>query len=174
MASESPARTGNAVAAAEAALSRARGKTQEGQVESKDRAASSVRYEQEIAAHGKRINFERRVLLMALLAGVPGTVISVALLWWGDYSAKVLWTLLMLILCWWLGFVFALQRRIVQPLQTLSNLLAALHEGDYSIRARGATRGDALGDVLAEVNDFGALLREQRLGAMEATALLRT
>jgi len=174
MASESPARTDTAIAAAEAALRSARRETHEAPVEKKKRNPSSVRHEHEIAWQGKRINFERRVLLMALMAGVPGTVISVALLWWGDYSAKVQWTLLMFIVCWWLGFVFALQRRVVQPLQTLSNLLAALHEGDYSIRARGATRGDALGDVLAEVNDFGVLLREQRLGAMEATALLRT
>ncbi|HEY7529239.1 MAG TPA: ATP-binding protein [Gemmatimonadota bacterium] len=57
-------------------------------------------------------------------------------------------------------------------MQTVSNLLAALREGDYSIRARGAGHGDALGEVLAEVNVLGQTLREQRLGALEATALL--
>jgi two-component system, NtrC family, nitrogen regulation sensor histidine kinase NtrY len=60
------------------------------------------------------------------------------------------------------------------PLQTLSNLLAALREGDFSIRARGASRDDALGDVLLEVNALGEILQTQRLGALEATALLRT
>ena len=38
------------------------------------------------------------------------------------------------------------------PLRTLSNLLAALREGDFSIRARGANRDDVLGEVLREVN----------------------
>jgi nitrogen fixation/metabolism regulation signal transduction histidine kinase len=63
---------------------------------------------------------------------------------------------------------------VIRPLQTLSNILAALHEGDYSIRARRATSGDALGDVLLEANQLGKVLRQQRLGALEATALLRT
>jgi nitrogen fixation/metabolism regulation signal transduction histidine kinase len=58
-------------------------------------------------------------------------------------------------------------------LRTLSNLLAALREGDFSIRARGASHEDALGEVLREVNALGETLRQQRLGALEATALLR-
>jgi two-component system, NtrC family, nitrogen regulation sensor histidine kinase NtrY len=62
----------------------------------------------------------------------------------------------------------------VRPLQTMSNLLAALREGDYSIRARGARADDALGEVLLEINQLGETLRVQRLGAFEATALLRT
>src|SRR5262249_30843276 len=60
------------------------------------------------------------------------------------------------------------------PLQTMTNLLAALREGDYSIRARGARENDALGEVLLEINLLGETLRVQRLGAFEATALLRT
>ena len=53
------------------------------------------------------------------------------------------------------------------PLQTLSNLLAALREGDYSIRARGASREEALGQVMMEANALGETLRSQRLGALE-------
>jgi nitrogen fixation/metabolism regulation signal transduction histidine kinase len=66
------------------------------------------------------------------------------------------------------------RNKVVFPLQTLSNLLAALREGDYSLRARGANPYDALGEIMIEVNALGETLREQRLGAMEATALLRT
>ncbi len=73
----------------------------------------------------------------------------------------------------WLSFAFTAQSRVVFPLRTLSNLLAALREGDFSIRARGANEGDALGEVLREVNALGETLRQQRLGALEATALLR-
>src|SRR6202034_575956 len=65
------------------------------------------------------------------------------------------------------------QSRVVFPLRTLSTLLAALREGDFSIRARGANSEDALGEVLREVNALGETLRQQRLGALEATALLR-
>src|SRR6185295_19890131 len=71
-------------------------------------------------------------------------------------------------------FAFAVRRRVVFTLQTFSNLLAALREGDYSIRGRQASPHDALGEVMTEVNALGETLREQRLGALEATTLLRT
>ena len=71
------------------------------------------------------------------------------------------------------GFAFALRERVVLPLQTLSNLLAALGEGDFSIRARGARGGDPLGEVMIEVNTLVETLRHQRLDALEATTLLR-
>jgi len=62
----------------------------------------------------------------------------------------------------------------VFSLQTLSNLLAAMREEDFSIRARGARPDDAMGEVMIEVNALSSMLRAQRLGAMEATGLLRT
>jgi nitrogen fixation/metabolism regulation signal transduction histidine kinase len=111
---------------------------------------------------------------MALMAGLPGALVAFVLLWIGDYSAKVQWTLGLFVFALWWGFAFALRERVVVPLQTLSNLLAALREGDYSIRARGARVGDPLGEVQLEVNTLGETLREQRLGALEATTLLRT
>jgi nitrogen fixation/metabolism regulation signal transduction histidine kinase len=111
---------------------------------------------------------------MALMAGLPGVLISLYLLWKGDYAAKEQWTLTVLIIGFWLGFAFALRERVVFPLQTLSNLLSALWEGDYSIRARGASTIDALGEVLREVNVLGETLRAQRLREMDATNLLRT
>ena len=117
---------------------------------------------------------ERRVLQLALLAGLPGIVVSLALLWRDNYSAKVQWTLGLVVLGSWLITAFVLRERVVRPLQTLSNMLAALREGDYSIRARGAEREDALGLAYLEANLLGETLRTQRLGAMEATALLRT
>ena len=117
---------------------------------------------------------ERRVFQLALLAGLPGIVVSLTLLWRDDHSAKVQWTLGLFVVGSWLIIAYVLRERIVRPLQTLSNMLAALREGDYSIRARGAERDDALGLAYLEANLLGETLRTQRLGAMEATALLRT
>jgi nitrogen fixation/metabolism regulation signal transduction histidine kinase len=124
--------------------------------------------------HGTRLKFERRVTLLALAAGFPGVALCGFLLWYNGYSAQVQWTIDLLLVLLWLGISFNLKQRIVRPLQTLSNILAAIREGDYSIRGRRAASGDALGEVMLEVNDLGQTLREQRLGAMEATALLRT
>jgi len=117
---------------------------------------------------------EGRIYRLALLAGLPAVVVSLALLWGGDHSTKVRWTLAVIILGAWLGVALALREQVARPLQTLSNLLAAVREGDFSIRARGARRDDSLGEALKELNALGGTLREQRLGALEASSLLRT
>jgi nitrogen fixation/metabolism regulation signal transduction histidine kinase len=121
-----------------------------------------------------RYTFETRVWWLAFLTGLPGASVGLFLLWTQGFTPKVEWTFTLLIVCFWLGFAFTLRERVVRPLQTLSNLLAALLEGDYSIRSRGAATDDALGLAMLEVNALGETLREQRMGALEATALLRT
>src|SRR5437667_2063070 len=115
---------------------------------------------------------DRRVLLLALAAGFPAVVVALLVLWSGGFQSRVVWTLGVIIVLCWLGFAFAVQERVIRPLQTLSNMLAALREGDFSIRARGAGIDDALGLALLEVNLLADTLRTQRLGAVEATALL--
>lgn len=122
----------------------------------------------------RRIRFESRILLMALLTGLPGGLVALAFLWAGDHTSKVRWTLTLFILAFWLGLAFSLRHRVVFPLQTLSNLVAALREGDYSIRARGARRGDSMGELMIEMNSLTEMLRGERLHALEATTLLRT
>lgn len=121
----------------------------------------------------KPLLYERRILFLALSAGLGSTLVAMILLWTGPYSSKLQWTLTVVMIITWLSFAFTAQSRVVFPLRTLSNLLAALREGDFSIRARGANVEDALGEVLREVNALGETLRQQRLGALEATALLR-
>jgi two-component system nitrogen regulation sensor histidine kinase NtrY len=120
-----------------------------------------------------RLSHDRRILLMAFASAAPGAVISLIFLWTGSFEPKVQWTLSVLIVTVCLGFALALRERVVLPLQTLSNLLAALGEGDFSIRARGARGGDPLGEVMIEVNALVETLRHQRLDALEATTLLR-
>lgn len=120
------------------------------------------------------LRHEHRILLLALIAGLPGSLVALIILWFGDYTPKVQWTLTVLIAGVWFGFSLATEGWVVRPLQTLSNLLSALREGDYSIRARGDRTDDALGEVITEVNMLGEVLRQQRLGAVEATLLLRT
>jgi nitrogen fixation/metabolism regulation signal transduction histidine kinase len=120
------------------------------------------------------LSYEGRVVLLALLAGLPGSACALIILWTGDYAVRTEWTLTILIVCAWLGFSMAVRERVVFPLQTLANLLGALREGDFSVRGRSPRPDDALGEVMREVNTLGSTLREQRLGAMEATTLLRT
>jgi nitrogen fixation/metabolism regulation signal transduction histidine kinase len=117
-------------------------------------------------------SFESRILLWALATGLPGILGTLILLWSDDHRAGLRWTVTALLLLFWWGIALTLRDRVVRPLQTLSNLLNALREGDFSLRARQTPEVDALGEVMHEINALGDILREQRLGVVEATALL--
>ena len=125
-----------------------------------------------------RIGYEGRIVLLSLLAGLPGSLVALWLLWSSPLGeplpTRVQATLTVVIAGCWLGLAMAVRERVVFPLQTLSNLLGALREGDFSVRGRSPRPDDALGEVMREVNTLGSTLREQRLGALEATTLLRT
>ncbi|KPJ93020.1 MAG: histidine kinase [Gemmatimonas sp. SG8_17] len=120
-----------------------------------------------------RLSYDVLILVLALLAGLPGSLVALLLLWIGEYAAKVQWTITILVGGTWIGCAVALRQRVVRSLQTLSNMLAALHEGDYSMRAHSRRADDSLGLAMLEANTLGETLRQQRLGALEASALLR-
>jgi len=120
----------------------------------------------------RRLSHENHILLLALGAGAASMLAAVILLWVGDHENGTRWTLTALLALLWIGFAFAVRSNVVRPLQTLSNMQAALREGDFSFRVRGGKSGDALGELMLEVNMLSEMLREQRLGAMEASALL--
>ena len=114
-----------------------------------------------------------RVFLLSLLAGLPAVLATLGLLAAGDYSAKITWTVGTVVIGVWLLVAAAVRERVLRPLQTASNLVAALREGDFSVRGRGAGLGDPLGELMLELNELSATLREQRLGSLEAGALLQ-
>lgn len=120
-----------------------------------------------------KLALDRRFILLAVVAGLPAVVAALAILWLGALDAHVKWAVSTAIVVMWLGCTYALRERIVHPLRTISNMLAALRQDDFSIRARGAEPADPLGAVLHELNLLADTLRNQRLGAQEATALLR-
>ena len=119
------------------------------------------------------MRIERQIMIRSLASGLAGIAIAMWFLWSGDYSIQTQITLTILVLLLWMGFAFSLKARVVYSLHTLSNLLEALREGDYSLRIRGASREDALSELVLEVNALTRSLQEQRFGAVEATALLR-
>src|SRR6266581_2398719 len=116
---------------------------------------------------------ERRVFWLALLGGFPAVALALGLLWFGDFTPRTQWTLTLLVAGVWLACAAIVREHVMRPLQTVSNVLAALRERDYTLRARGSNPEDALGLLLLELNSLGDDLRAQRLGALEATALLR-
>jgi len=119
-----------------------------------------------------RLGFDRRVLLLALATGLPASAIALWLLWTGDLPARLQWSLGILVVGSWIGFSVMLRQHVVRPLQTLSNLLSALREGDFSIRGRETGIDEALGLAMVEINQISEILQQHRRGAVEATALL--
>ncbi|HEY0138439.1 MAG TPA: ATP-binding protein [Nannocystis sp.] len=117
------------------------------------------------------------MLLLALAGGAPALLCALALLVTEAHSVKVRWTFGALATGMWLGCALIVYVRVVRSLHVVSGLLAALREEDFSMRGRITGHGpadDALSGVLREVNGLADILREQRLGAFEAGALLRT
>jgi two-component system nitrogen regulation sensor histidine kinase NtrY len=120
----------------------------------------------------RRLSFERRIRLWLAVLALP-TIVSAALFtyaWSSSFwtslgsaaGAAILWALTA-------SFFF---EQMIRPLQTLSNVVAALREDDFSFRARGARRGDSLGDLALEINALAATLQHQRSAARDALTLV--
>jgi two-component system nitrogen regulation sensor histidine kinase NtrY len=120
-----------------------------------------------------RLLYEHRISLYSLFVALPGMVVSGILIWLQPWSTESKLVLIFAELFIWWMLALALHGQTVRPLQTLAIVVAALREEDYSFRARGAITDDALGELSLEVNALADLLADQRIRAIEATALLR-
>jgi nitrogen fixation/metabolism regulation signal transduction histidine kinase len=121
----------------------------------------------------RRLRFQNRVLLLVLTTAAPAWVLATVLLVRLDATSGLRWTLFAFMNVLLLAGLVAVRRRVVRPLQSLANMLEALREGDYSLRARYADPEDAFGEVMVEVNTLSRTLYDQRLEALEAGVLLQ-
>jgi len=120
------------------------------------------------------LTHDRRVLLLTLATALPAVSIVIVLLWIGAYSTPIRVTIVATLIVSWILCALLVQDRVARPLQTIANLLSALREGDFSVRAREAPGDDPLSHVMFEINTLAETLRVQRLEVHEATALLRS
>lgn len=120
----------------------------------------------------RRLRFQNRLQLTALLCAVPAWLTaSIALYQW-DAAEPLRWIVFATITCTLLVGALLVRQRVVRPLQSLANMLEALREGDYSLRGRHADARDAMGEVMIEVNALSQMLHDQRLDTLEAGALV--
>ena len=119
------------------------------------------------------MRWETRLLLLALGGGLPSVIVASVLL--GRAMSDPSLRAIVLVALWlvWLVLAAIVVERAVRPMQTLSNMVGAIREGDTSLRARGADPEGALGLALWEVNALSESVRRQRLGAIAATAVLQ-
>lgn len=118
------------------------------------------------------LGHENHIFLLTLASGTLAVAVALVLLWLEPHDTKTRWTVTIGIGLVWLGFALAARGAVARPLQTLANMQAALREGDFSMRMRKGATQDSLSELVFEVNALSDAMRNQRLGAMEANALL--
>ena len=116
--------------------------------------------------------YDARILAAALLVVAPAAALCALLVVWRDVPDGLLLALGLVAALLTLGFAVRLRNRVIYPLYTLSNLLEALREGDFSLRGSRSRRGDPIGEVVWEINTLSQTLRDQRHRVEETSALL--
>jgi len=114
----------------------------------------------------------RRAWFFCFLLSLPTFLFAGILLWQQHVTTAPALLLLFCLLIYLLLIAASLVEGVMRPLQTLSNVVSSLREGDYSFRARGAGTPDAYGELAGEINALADLLQKQRVRSLEATALL--
>ena len=101
------------------------------------------------------------------------TLVAAIFIWHSELSGS--WRVMIIVVLFLLsiGSTAFVSSRSTYRLRTLSNLLAALREGDYSFRARRRSRTDPFDEVITELNLLANTLRRQRVDDLEATGLVR-
>ena len=120
----------------------------------------------------KRRRYQTRLLFDAMLVSAPGLAAFLVVV-----LVRGLGVLALLMLGMAAAAVSALlamraQRRAIRPLQTASNVVAAVRSGDTAQRSASPDPTDAFGNVLFEINALADMLRAQRLRGAETAALL--
>ena len=119
----------------------------------------------------RRRSAVRRAWLYCLLLTLPAEIFAAVLLYQKQITLAPALLLICCLLLYLVIVAAALVEGLIRPLQTLSNVVSSLREGDYSFRARGAGTKDAFGELASEVNALADLLQKQRVRSLEATAL---
>ncbi|HEV7922999.1 MAG TPA: ATP-binding protein [Thermoanaerobaculia bacterium] len=121
----------------------------------------------------RRLRFEARMVLTAVAAVVPMLTAALVLLYTSNASSKAVGTVLFFAALSLFIATYLLHERLVYPLRTLTNLISALREEDYTLRPRDLDTDDVLGEVMQELDALRQTIEERKLEAVEATALLR-
>ena len=124
-----------------------------------------------LGSTSRRTSYERRLKLWIAALGLPSLALAGYLLSIHTTALLAVGCLVVLCLLWLIAGAYFFEQ-LTRPLQTLSNVVAALREDDFSFRARGARRGDSLGDLALEINALAGMLQQQSSAARDALTLV--
>ena len=121
----------------------------------------------------QRIRFSKRIIRYALLMLLPPVLTTLTLLYFGDFKLKVWITAITFIAVVSAIFYRWLLTSVFRPLQSASNLISALREGDFSMQARPSSTQDALGGLYEEIDRLADDLKQTHQQSVDSEILLR-
>lgn len=122
----------------------------------------------------KRRSFEAQLTRLSLVASIP---LLVLLLWVMVYAQVSIWLILLTALMGSLVIVYSyysIQQKLVYQFRSISNLLDAMIQGDYTLRARSDQSSGALDELVIAINGLANRLSQQRWESVESQLLVRT
>ena len=122
----------------------------------------------------KRRPFEAHLIRLLLLASLP---LLLLLLWMMVLANISIWLIFLAGLFGSLMILYAsysIYQKISYQFRSISNLLEALIQGDYALRARSDQSGGALDELVSAMNDLAQGMSQQRWESVESQLLLRT
>jgi len=134
----------------------------------------SIRRRTRLSPARRKLGHENLVFVYALLAGLPGVIATIVVFFFANTPLQLVLTVLGLVVPAWLALAWSARVRVVHSLHILANVLSAVRERDFSLRARGSGHRDALYEVTRELNQLTQELQRARFGEVEASALLAT
>tara|TARA_R110002073_G_scaffold85978_26_gene204342 strand:- start:4943 stop:6286 length:1344 start_codon:yes stop_codon:yes gene_type:complete len=122
----------------------------------------------------KKFSFEAQLTRLSLIGCVP---LFLLLLWVMIYADISIWLILLTILMG--GMLvsyccFRIYQKSSYQFRSLSNLLEAMIQGEYSLRARSDTSEGAYEELVVAINGLAQRLSQQRTEAVENQLLVET
>jgi len=122
----------------------------------------------------RRTSFEGQLTKLSLLAALPPYLL---LIWVMFYANISIYLVLLVTLVGGLIIVFChskIHEKSAYQFRSLSNLLDAMVQGDYSLRARTSEGDKALNELVGAINSLALRLNKQRIESIENQLLLQT
>lgn len=122
----------------------------------------------------KRRPFEAQLTQLSLVSSIP---LLLLLLWVMIYAHVSIWLTLLVALIGGLLVIYTsyrIHQKSAYQFRSLSNLLEAMIQGDYSLRARSDESNSALDELVVSINGLAQRLSSQRTESVESQLLLST
>jgi len=121
-----------------------------------------------------KVSFEKQLTQLSLIACLPVFFLLIFMMWYAKISTPLI--LLTILLCS-ITIIFChtkIHQISAYQFRSICNLLDAMIQGDYSLRARTSEGDTALNELVNSVNSLAQRLTKQRNESVESQFLLQT